>query len=281
MEERRCLRCGAPYDEGATVCFTCGASIGELETPTQPVRAPKRPAATAADDAAPQVAPEAFASAAPTTPVTTAATAAAITATATQPPSRPLTVGSSYQASRPPETPRSRRKVRWPLIAGLLVVLVALAIGGAIEARALLAPPPVSRTTTYHDQQRRFSFTEPSLWTVTPQANGALLTDSTGASSLTITIAPAQQGQTASAIADTLATQQGLHTAPSAIIGGDSWEQRTGSVTGSDGATRIVTAYVDVHAGSVYTIQTSSPTSVASSINTLVYQPLLASFAFR
>ncbi|HET9110153.1 MAG TPA: hypothetical protein VFN78_04940 [Ktedonobacterales bacterium] len=278
MEERRCLRCGAPYDEGATVCFTCGASIGELETPTQPVRAPKRPAASTAVDGSSQATPQSPASVAPTAPVTTAP---ATTATAPQPHSRPLTVGSSYQAPRPAEAPRPRRKMRWPLVAGLLVVLVALAVGGAIEARALLAPPPVPRTTTYHDQQRRFSFIEPSLWTVTPQANGALLTDSTGASSLAITVAPAQQGQTASAIADTLAAQQGLQTGPSAIIGGDSWEQRSGNVTGSDGATRIVTAYVDVHAGSVYTIQTSSPTSVANSINTLVYQPLLASFAFH
>lgn len=274
MEERRCLRCGAPYDEGATVCFTCGASIGELETPTQPVRAPKRPAATSAmDDGAAQAAPEGQVSATPTTPVTTA--------TAIQPPSRPLTVGSSYQTLRPAEAPRPRRKIRWPLVAGLLVLLVALAVGGVVEVRALLAPPPVPRTTTYHDQQRRFSFTEPSLWTVTPQANGALLTDSTGANTLTITVTPAQHGQTASALADTLATQQGLQTAPTAIIGGDSWEQRSGSVTGSDGATRIITAYVDIHAGTVYTIQTSSPTSVASSINTLVYQPLLASFVFH
>jgi hypothetical protein len=41
-----------------------------------------------------------------------------------------------------------------------------------------------------------------------------------------------------------------------------------------------VTLYVDVHAGDLYTIETSSPASVASSINTLVYQPLLASFTF-
>ena len=273
MEERRCLRCGAPYDEGATVCFTCGASIGELETPTQPVRAPKRPTATtAAEDSVTQATPGSP-SAAPATPATIA--------TATQLPSRPLTVGSSYQATRQAEAPRARHKVRWPLAVALLVVILALAVGGALGVRALLAPPPVSRTTVYHDPQRRFSFAEPSLWTVTPQANGALLTDSTGANSFTITVAPAQPGQTASALADTLATQQGLQSAPTAIIGGDSWEQRSGSVTGSDGATRIVTVYVDIHAGAAYTIQTSSPTSVASSINTLAYQPLLASFTFR
>lgn len=291
MEERRCLRCGAPYDEGATVCFTCGASIGELETPTQPVRAPKRPSANAtnavtelATGAASAAADGALQAheAASAAPANATNTFQAPIATVTPPPSRPLTVGSSYQRANAPVAPtRRQRRVRWPLVAGALVVLAALLVGGVFEVRALLAPPPIPKTTTYHDQQRRFSFTEPALWTVTPQPTGALLTDSTGASTLTVTVAPVTKGQTASALADTLAAQQDLQTASATTIAGDQWEQRSGSVTGSDGATRIVTLYVDVHAGDVYTIQTSSPTSVASSINTLVYQPLLASFTFR
>lgn len=64
-------------------------------------------------------------------------------------------------------------------------------------------------------------------------------------------------------------------------IAGDQWERRAGQVTGVDGATRVVTLYVDIHAGELYTIETSSPTSVSDSINTLVYQPLLASFTFH
>lgn len=266
MAERTCLRCGAPYDEGATVCFTCGASIGELETPTQPVRAPKRPA--------PPEAPAPLPAEAPQAPVATAPTSEHV-------PSRPLTVGSSRQ--RPPVAapPRAPRRVRWPVVVVALVVVAALVTGGVIEARALLATPPIPTTTTYHDPQQRFSFAEPALWTVTPRANGALLADSTGASTLTITVAPAPATQTASAIADTLAAQQGLQSAPAVTIAGDQWEQRSGSVTGADGATRIITLYVDIHGSSLYTIETSSPTSVASSINTLVYQPLLASFAFQ
>jgi hypothetical protein len=266
MAERHCLRCGAPYEEGATVCFTCGASIGELETPTQPVRAPKRPAAPDAPTPTPSEQPQA--------PI----------ATATHSPARPLTVGSGYHQSpapaAPPNVSHVLRRWRWPLVVASLVVIAALATGGAFAVRALLATPPISKTTTYHDQQRRFSFAEPTLWTVTARVNGALLADSTGANTVTITVATAQPGQTASAIADGLATQQGLQSAPTVAIAGDEWEQRAGSVTGTDGATRIVTQYVDIHAGALYTIQTSSPTSVATSINTLVYQPLLASFTF-
>jgi hypothetical protein len=190
-------------------------------------------------------------------------------------------VGSSRQFAPVVAPPRAPRRVRWPVLVVALVVVAALITGGVIEARALLATPPIPKTTTYHDPQRRFSFAEPALWTVTPQADGALLADSTGASTLTITVAPAQATQTASVVADTLATQQGLQSAPAATIAGDQWEQRTGSVTGADGATRSVTLYVDLHGSSLYTIETSSPTSVSSSINTLVYQPLLASFAFQ
>ena len=268
MAERLCLRCGAPYEEGATVCFTCGASIGELETPTQPVRAPRRPAPPAepapAEQSAMSVAP--------------AGQADAPIATAPSGPARPLTVGASYR--QPVAPPRAPRRIRWPLVIGLLVALLALGAGGYFGARTLLAPKPVPTTTAYYDAQRRFSFSEPALWTVTPNANGALLTDSSGASTVTITVAPAQAGQAVGAIADTLAAQQGLQSAPTATIGGEQWQQRSGQVIGQDGATRVVTLYVDIHAGKLYTIESSSPTSVANSVNTLVYQPLLASFSF-
>ncbi|HEX8981922.1 MAG TPA: hypothetical protein VF792_04060 [Ktedonobacterales bacterium] len=257
MVERQCLRCGAPYEEGATVCFTCGASIGELETPTQPVRAPKRPVP----------APEPAPAQQPVAPV--------ITALPTMP--RPQTVGSRYNA---PTRPIPRPKRRWPMIVAIVVVVAALT-GVGFGVRAFFAPAPVPTTTTYHDPQRRFSFTEPSLWTVTTQATGALIADSNGANTVTITVATPPSGKTASQVADSLATQQQLESATPVSIAGDEWEQRTGSVTGLDGATRVVTLYVDVHAGELYTIETSSPTSVANSINTVVYQPLLASFAFK
>ncbi|MDE3230106.1 MAG: hypothetical protein KGO05_09495 [Chloroflexota bacterium] len=265
MAEHVCLRCGAPYDEGATVCFTCGASIGELETPTQPVRAPQRPA-----PAAPVEQPAAEQPAMPATAV--------VASPGPSPASRPLTVGgASYRASVAP----APRPIRWSLVIVALVVIAALATGGVLTARALLAGKPIPATTIYHDPQRRFSFAEPSLWTVTGNPQGALLTDSSGANTITISVASATSGQAAGLIADGMARQQGLQSAPDVGIGGDQWQQRTGSVTGQDGATRIVTLYVDVRAGALYTIETSSPTSVADSMTSLVYQPLLASFIFK
>lgn len=261
MAEHVCLRCGAPYEEGATVCFTCGASIGELETPTQPVRAPQRPAPTVVAPAAAEQ---------------PAAPATAVVA-GPGPVSRPLVVGgASYRAPVAP----APRPIRWPLVILTLVVIAALATGGVFAARALLAGKPVPTTTIYHDPQRRFSFAEPALWTVTGNAQGALLTDSSGANTVTISVTTAQSGQAAGLIADAMAQQQGLHSASDVSIGGDQWQQRTGSVTGQDGATRIMTLYVDVRGTALYTIETSSPTSVASSMTSLVYQPLLTSFTF-
>lgn len=259
MAEHVCLRCGAPYDEGATVCFTCGASIGELETPTQPVRAPKRPAQPATAVVANPAAPASIANEAPA------------------PTSRPLTVGGAHYRAPVAPVPRP---IRWPLIIGALAAIVVLGVGGFIAVRAMLATRAITTVTTYHDPQRRFSFAQPSLWKVTPNAAGALLSDSSGANTVTISVNAAPTGKAAGILADALAAQQGLHSAPDATIGGDQWQQRTGSITGQDGATRIVTLYLDVHGGELYTIETSSPSSVSDSMTALVYQPLLASFSF-
>ena len=264
MSERTCLRCGAPYEEGATVCFTCGASIGELETPTQPVRTPKGRAP--ADAEAPPDAPSASAA-----PVMTTAESS--------PAPRRVMVGSSLPVAAPPASPPKRR-LRWPVVVAALVIVLALLAGGAYALRAALAGPPVPKTITYRDPNGHFAITVPALWTVTRQASGALLTDSSGANSVTISDAPAQPGQTAASVADALATHQGLQAASPTQIGGDTWEQRSGQVTGQDGATRTIVAYVDVRGGEVYTIQASSPTASYATINNLVYQPLLASFTF-
>lgn len=272
MSERTCLRCGAPYDEGATVCFTCGASIGELETPTQPVRTPKGRAPAHAEAAPDQPPPASASSAAEAPPVEPAP--------ASTPAPRRVMVGSSLPVAPPPVVPPKSHRRRWPIIVTALIVVVALLAGGGYALRAALAGPPVPKTVTYRDPDGHFTVTVPALWTATHQSTGALLTDSSGANTVTISDAPAQMGQTAASVADALATQQGLQPATPAQIGGDTWEQRSGQVTGQDGATRTVVLYVDVRGGETYTILMSSPTASYATVNNLVYQPLLASFAF-
>ena len=279
MAGQTCLRCGAPYEDGATVCFTCGAPIGEIETPTQPVRTPKF-----AQRAAPET---------QELPAITTATPAIGVA------SKPAPTDSSGRvsmkvggggATSPGQTPTTRRRAwrRWPVIA--LVALVALAFlgGGAIELRALLASPPVPKSQIYSDPQHRFHFFRPTLWRVTTQPNGALATDSDGIDSAQISVSPIpaptppqKTPPDAAQLADALATQLGgLQAAPTQTFAGASWEQRAGKVTGTDGAVREDVVLVTIHADQVYAITLSSPTSSYDTTNNLVYQPLLASFQF-
>jgi hypothetical protein len=53
-----------------------------------------------------------------------------------------------------------------------------------------------------------------------------------------------------------------------------------GDVTGRDGVVREVHVHVTEHSGWLYVIELSSPISSFDSIDNLVYQPLLDSFAF-
>lgn len=252
----RCLRCGAPYEPNAIVCFTCGAPIGETQTPTNPVpiiRLPRHPA----DET-----PPAEEAAQPAAPVAVAK-------------SRPLNTDKSSDKAAS-GAPRRR----WSLIAALCLV-VALALGGGGYAlHGLAAAPPIAQQTIYQDSQHHFRVMRPALWVVTPTTNGATMSDSDGSSSAQISVTAPAASQTAKAYADMLAKQLGLAPASSQIIGGDEWEQRAGQVTGADGAVRQVVIFVTLHGGFRYTIQLSSPLASFSGINNLVYEPLLGSFQF-
>ena len=239
-----CLRCGTPYDDDATVCFTCGAPIGEVKSPTQPVAVPRLPKREPTPAASQQ----------------------------------PATSATASQPAPPPPLPRRPRW--WPIV--LLAVIAALAVGGgaAYLVRALTASPPVAHSQVYSDPDHRFHFTRPTLWNVTPRSDGVLLTDSDGINSMTLTISPATPGQDATAAADAAAKGEKLSATSPQQIAGATWEVRGGSHTDADGATRQTTLYVTIHDGDLYTIACVSPLASYSATNNLVYQPLLASFAF-
>jgi hypothetical protein len=252
-----CLRCGQPYEPGDTVCYHCGAPIGETQTPTQPVRAVRT--------VAPEGAGGAGEASVVSSPVVTTAPAA--------------------EGAIPPQlaTQHSRRPV-WPwLTLACVVVIVALG-GGAYTLRTLTASPPVPSRTLYQDPGHRFRFERPALWSVAPIDNGVTLSDSSGASTATVALVTPQTGDTATSYADTLAhgptMQPPLGDAPPRTIGGDLWEQRAGQVTGADGVARQVVVLVTLHAGELYVIRFSSPVASYSADATLVYTPLLDSFAF-
>lgn len=258
MAAQTCLRCGAPVEADATVCFTCGAPVGESKTPTQPVPVPK-PVKQAASTP-PTVRPAAT----PATPATASAPATAV-----------LTA-----------RPGSARHRRWPLYVLAVALLAVAGIGAGLALRASLAAPPVSKLTTYRDSGHRFALQRPTLWEVSPEPDGVLLTDSATAgaftSSVQVGVAPVATSQDAAAAATALAAQLGLSdVAPaSRTMAGVTWQQRMGQMTGSDGTVREVLLLATVANGQLYTIVCSSPLDSFDATYTLVYQPILASFTF-
>lgn len=260
MEESEagtCLRCGTAYPAGATVCFTCGAPIGETQTPTQPVRAiarslPQARAAASATNAALPVAPGVAA---------------------------PVYASTPARASVRPAA-KARRGNSW-LGSVLIAVLVLVLLGSSAYAiRALTAPAPVAHQTLYRDPAHHFHLLRPALWLATPTTDGVTLSDSDGASTAQISVRSLAHGETAASSANALAASRSLSAAPAQTIGGVAWEQRRGQATGTDGAVRQITLYVATHDGLLYTIELSSPLANYDATSTLVYQPLIASFAF-
>ncbi|HEX6123231.1 MAG TPA: hypothetical protein VFY89_08720 [Ktedonobacterales bacterium] len=261
MGAQTCLRCGASVEPEDTVCFTCGAPIGDTKTPTQPVNVPRQPR--------PAVPARATAEA----PAIVAAPAA-VSAPASRPrsavPARPLDARSAGA------TPGNR----WALLLLGAVVVALLAAGAGLALRATLAAPPVASTSVY-TARNLFRFDRPALWSATPLRNGVLLADSGGTSTVRITAVAVSLSQTAQSEATAIATATpGLLPAPEVRIGDQTWQQLSGQLTGSDGATRQIVEYVTIRDSELYTIECSCPLSSYTSTNTLVFQPLLASFAF-
>jgi hypothetical protein len=285
----RCLRCGAPYEPDDTVCYTCGAPIGETQGNTQPVRAVKvargsEPVPLADDGGTPEETAEREPA---------QGTAGNTAEEATAPPevdiSR-ITVGSMPAVRPAPvSAPRAKRRV-WPLVLVACVVVLA-ALGGALYATRALNPPspPVAHQTRYSDPNGRFHFVRPALWNISSSGeSGVTLTDSSGASVVQIIVAAPGMGdvpQDATRYADQLAAAAGNGGQPLAAqtartLAGAHWEQRVGPVTGSDGAVRRVLLLVTEHGGSLYAIRCTSPLASFEATDNLVFEPLLSSFTF-
>ncbi len=253
MEGGTCLRCGAPYEAEATVCYTCGAPIGETRSNTQPVPALRRLKPDDGADAGQTSAPVATSS----MPIAPA------------PPSRPLERAT-----------RKRKRPLWPVLL-LACILVLGAFGGAAYVlRLVTASPNVSQQTLYSDPAHRFHFQRPTLWQISATSGGVALSDATGTSSAMVTVSTAGASDSAATAADALAAPLGLTTQPGQVFAGTTWERRAGQATGQDGAVRYYVVLATLREGEIYVIEFSSPVASYAATNTLVYQPMLNSFAF-
>ena len=252
MEGGICLRCGAPYEADATVCYSCGAPIGETRSNTQPVPAMRRIKPDEAE--ASSLLPVELVAAAPS---------------------------ASVQMSRPlPSAARRRKRPLWPVLLLACVVVLGAFGGAAYVLRLVTASPNVSQQTLYRDPQHRFSFQRPTLWQVSALDSGVSLSDGTGTSTAAVTVRAASGDDSAVSAADAIAAPLKLATQPEQVIGGASWEQRAGQATGPDGAVRQYVVLATLRAGQIYTIEFSSPVASYAATNTLVYEPLLNTFAF-
>lgn len=251
-----CLRCGQPYEPGDTVCYSCGAPIGETQTPTQPVRAVRRPQPPPEPEE-PAPPPPAAAIARPSIP-------AVATASLPIPDAQAATV---------------RRRI-WPRVLLLCLVVLAALGGAAYAERKLTAAPPVASSALYQDAGHHFRFQRPALWTLAASDAGVTLTDSDGVGTARVLVAEPTAGEDATAHADALAKRIGLQAAPTRDFAGETWQQRTGQVAGADGVVRQEVILVAAHGNTLYTIEFSSPVATFTSLDNLVFQPLLDSFAF-
>ncbi|HEX6798341.1 MAG TPA: hypothetical protein VF116_11585 [Ktedonobacterales bacterium] len=301
-----CLRCGAPYEPDDTVCYTCGAPIGETEGDTAPVKivrtnrqaavehAESLDAASAAADASlsPQGVGVGAGPVPPGQAVRTPPEVDPARITVGSSAARRPTAGEAGLATTTTAAPgRGRRGRRVWLVVVIAAALVLAAAGGALYARhgTTTTPPPVAQQATYSDPTGRFHFLRPALWSATPTADGVSLTDSGGTSSVTVAVVTpgasgVPAGATAAAYADQLARQQGgakpLDPLPARQIAGTTWQQREGQVTGPDGAVRETLLLVTLHGGELYAITCTSPVANFGATQNLVFDPLLGSFAF-
>ena len=288
-----CLRCGAPYEPDDTVCYKCGAPIGETEGDTAPVKIVRTNRRTSAGDA--PAGAEHTPYAPMDAPLLERGEGPGVTTPPEVDPTR-ITVGSSATMRSAagevglatPVAPRRGRRGRqvW-LVVVMAAALVIAAAGGALYARyhGTTSAPPMAQQATYSDPAGRFHFVRPALWSAEPTADGVSLTDSGGTSSVTVAVvAPGTGGITAAAYADQLARQQGgatpLGPLPPRAIAGTTWQQRQGQVTGSDGAVRETLLLVTQHGGDLYAITCTSPVASFGATQNLVFNPLLGSFTF-
>ncbi len=274
-----CLRCGATYPEGAVVCFRCGAPIGDTSIPTQPVRRSQAIPPSSPSPPSPPSAPNPALAGNQDIDGIDDLQGDEREQVSTQPrlrTQRPIVV--KRRALTPVERWERRGRVAFAIF---LTLLIAAAIGGAaLGVRALLAGSPVPRQTIYQDPQHRFRFQHSALWTATPSPDGVLLSDSSGTSTLRVTVATPARGETAESHADAIANAQNLTIAAPETFSGIEWQVAVGEVTGRDGVVREARVYVTEHGGLLYVIELSSPISSFDGIDNLVYQPLLDSFEF-
>jgi hypothetical protein len=262
-----CEQCGAPYLEGVTICYVCGAPIGEDEQPTHPVRVPIHLRARVTT-VLPAVRPE---------------RSLAHVARADAPAAQSIAPPRASKADAWTRIPRAVRD-EWanarPAQLALLALSLVAFVAGIVILCYRLIPPAVPAQAVYRDPAHRFHCARPALWQTTPTDDGVRLTDSTGTSTALIVVAQPVEGNDVAPYADSLAESLGIGPTAPVVVAGVTWQTSMGQVTGASGATYTIAEYVTLRRGQIYIVELSGPAGTFDTTNTLVFQPLLRSFGF-
>jgi hypothetical protein len=261
-----CERCGAPYLEGVTICYECGVAIGEDERPTHPVRIPVHLRARVTT-ALPAVRPG-------------HAPVAADGPPASDQPSIPLATRPTRLTRAIQRFARAAPTHAQPLQLAFLAVSLVVFIAGVVVLSYRLIPSAVPAQAVYRDPAHRFTFTQPALWQTTTTIDGVRLTDSTGTSTVQITISAPEAGDAAAVRFASLANSLSLRALAPLVVAGATWQERSGQVSSANGVTYDTIILGTWYGPQFYTIEFSSPVTSFDATNSLVFQPLLSSFAF-
>jgi len=188
---------------------------------------------------------------------------------------KPLT---SRQVSRP----RKARTARSLALAGLVVLIVAVVIGGIlIYQKAIASGKNLAAMTTYNDPAGHFSLQYPALWTAKPISNGVQLMDSTGTAELDVQSLPVTDHNTADSYIATEASKLNLSAPDHEQVGSIVWAKRSGLVTTNQGVSDEVVLLAYVQHGRVYLVKEVTPISNFANENRLAFLPALQSFQFK
>lgn len=253
-EVYHCEQCGAPYLDGVTICYSCGAPIGTSEMPTAPVQLPVHLRARVVTVPLPP-------------------------ATAPASPSEFAHASTEYATSAAPWWKRLDTRVR-PLSAVLLAATLVLLVAELLILNQRLIPAQVPLRNLYRDPAHHFHFVQPALWQAIPTASGVALGDATGVTRVLITVAPAQQGATATSLAEGIRETYKLRAGPTVEAGGVTWSEDIGTVAAADGSQSEMLVLVTQHGSSLYVIECSSPVASFDANTQLIFLPLVRSFAF-
>jgi hypothetical protein len=315
-----CERCGAPCEDGALICFECGAPIGEdparsglhklpehLQAPVTIELPAIRAPATATTSGAPgggdaeesarstTVCPRCGA---PLEPNASICFECGLAIGPGSPRTGPLSIPDYLKAPITIELPvviatgqtkaaqaPKRRERRPPtrrelIAAGSILGVAALVVLAGVVVLLYRILPPPVPVQAIYHDPRRHFSFAQPALWQATPLGDGVRLTDATGISSLEITAQPALNLDASGYADLLAQPYHLASLLPVQVGGANWEQRAGATRGDDGVLRERVILATIYDGTLYAIQFTCPASVFPDLDAQVYQPVLASFHF-